>query len=246
MSPTTNTDRPIASESRRPLSRSESSDWVLVTHTSAATPTPSAPISTSTTSSSIQIIATASSASSRRNIQRGSSLSALRARSPTALRRSERRHNLRAIGNRDLPAEIRGSRVTELPASAIEVFTEGSRPPQPSLRTPIPRTVSSNSRLRRTGTSSRSDNISSPTRRQINNVRNSIMISFTSPYQSQGFFEPYPTAYTPRAGSSKSVMSTDETACPTTATKGPLHVKVKVMLDNGLNRVEMVGGPRTG
>jgi hypothetical protein len=72
------------------------------------------------------------------------------------------------------------------------------------------------------------------------------MISFTPPYKSQGFLEPYPVAYTAHAGSSKSVMSTDETAYPTTATKGPLHVQAKVMLDNGLNRIEMVGGPRTG
>ena len=72
------------------------------------------------------------------------------------------------------------------------------------------------------------------------------MISFTPPYKSQGFLEPYPAAYTAHAGSSKSLMSTDETAYPTIATKGPLYVKAKVMLDNGINGIEMVGGPRTG
>lgn len=156
-------------------------------------------------------------------------------------RRSDRLRSASTRANRDLPSSLAHAQVIDLPSSAIVTYIGE---PRDSTRSPSPPSVRDRGPypLRRSPRTYFNDILPTSTRSRPS-TRGDIMVTFT------GHQQVMPSRHSPlpsHTGMSNDSMLIDEVMHTPTPFKGPLHASVKVVLDNASDRLEMIGGARTG
>jgi hypothetical protein len=235
MSGYTNTLASSTSRRRNPLSTTISSDWVTVTPTTTRTEPRRSSTQTTTTWSDRTLLRprTTPQPSSAARPESSSN------RSPG--RRSDRLRSAGTRANRDLPLSFAHAQVIDLPPSAVVTYIEE---PRGSNRSPSPPLVPDRGPflLRRSPRTCFDDVLAIPPRRKPS-TRADIMITFAAPqYNIPSRHSPLPS----HTGMCNDSMLIDEAIHTPTPFKGPLHASVKVVLDNASDRLEMIGGARTG
>ena len=236
MSGRTNTLAPSTTRRRDPLSGTSSSSWAPITP--IVHPEPRRLSSPSTTNRA------------GRPLPRPRTSPHISTSSPVANpgrglnQPDDRPRSAHSRADRNLPRSLEHARLIELPSSSIVTYVEEPhRPSRTPSRSSVPDTGPYP--LRRSPRIYFEDVLPAPPRRTSNlSSRNTIMISF-APVPQHGM-TPRTSPLPSHTGMSNDSMLVDEVMHTPTPFKGPLLASVKVVLDDGSNCLEMIGGARTG